>query len=105
MSKFKHDVGDGELEGLIEFEDGLRGASVAQDIKPFLQEAKEEREIGFNRKTHYRKFASIPDVVSIEIMEKWGINIHNPETIKDKSEMNKFKTIIKQHYPYLLVSS
>ncbi len=103
--KFKHDAMGGALSGIIGFEDTKVHKSVAQDIKPILDEVKEDRAAGFNRKANYRKFASIPDVVAIEIATKYGINIHNDETIKDKSEMKKFKNIIIREYPYLLVST
>ena len=103
--KFKHNAMGGTLSGIIGFEDTKVHRSVAQDIKPILDEVKEDRAAGFNRKANYRKFASIPDVVAIEIATKYGINIHNDETIKDKSEMKKFKNIIIREYPYLLVST
>jgi hypothetical protein len=105
MSTFNHKTLDGDLEGTIEFEDGLRGYSVAQNIKPFLQEAADEKAMGFNKKTHYRKFASIPDVVAIEILDNHGINIHDPEVTRDKWEMKKFKDIVIREYPYLIVST
>jgi len=103
--KFKHDAADGALSGIIGFEDTKTHRRVSQDIKPILDEVKEERAAGFNRKANYRKFASIPDVVAIEIATKYGINIHNDETIRDQSEMKKFRNIIIREYPYLLVST
>jgi len=105
MARFKHSTDLGDVEGKIEFEDGMRGWSVTQNIDPFLKDAKEQRDIGFNKKTHYRKFASIPDVVAIEVMTNHGINIHDPEVIRDKWEMKKFKNIIIKEYPYLVVST
>lgn len=106
MSKFKH-TAEGGLEGQIEFNPmgGRQGWQVKQDIRPFIQEAKDDREIGFNKKSHYRKFATIPDVVAIEIANKYGVNIHDPSTKNDQHKMQKFKKIIIQDYPYLLVSS
>jgi len=105
MSKFKHSTDLGDVKGNIEFEDGMRGWSVTQDITPYLKDAKEQRDIGFDKKIHYRKFASIPDVVAIEVMNKYGINIHDPEVAGDKWEMKKFKDIIIKEYPYLVVST
>jgi len=105
--KFKHKEVTGGLEGQIEFNQmgGLSGWEAAQDITPFLEQAKMEKEIGFNKKTHYRKFATIPDVVAIEIATKYGVNIHDPKTNGDKDVMKKFKKIIIEDYPHLLVST
>ena len=52
--------------------------------------------------TGYRKFATIPDIVAIEVNEKYGINIHDPIQSSDSACMNKFKKIIKENYAYLL---
>ena len=107
MPKFKHTEWTGGLEGQIEYNPtgGRQGWQVKQDIQPFIEDAKRHREQGFSRKSHYRKFASIPDVVAIEIATKYGVNIHDPATSSDKDLMKKFKKIIIEDYPYLLVSS
>jgi len=107
MPKFKHTEWTGGLEGQIEYNPmgGRQGWQVKQDIQPFIDDAKNHREQGFNKKSHYRKFASIPDVVAIEIATKYGVNIHDPATASDKDLMKKFKKIIIEDYPYLLVSS
>ena len=75
---------------------------IYQDEKPFLEQAKLEREQQQKADVGYKKFATIPDIVAIEIKEKHGIDIHAPETIGDKTEMAKFMVIVKQEYPYLL---
>ena len=82
--------------------DGIRW-QIYQDEKPFLQQAKEDREAS-KRKTPngYKKFATIPDIVAIDIAENYGIDIHNPETLHDKDKMAKFKQIVATHYKYLL---
>jgi len=103
--KFKHSAVDSALDGMISFEDTKTYTKIAQDITPFLDEVKRDRDAGFNKKASYRKFASIPDVVAIEIANNYGINIHDQHTAKDQSLMKKFKKIIMQDYPYLLVSS
>jgi len=102
--KFKHSSGNA-LSGVIGFDDTKTHTRVSQNIDPILKEVKEDRDAGFNRKANYRKFASIPDVVAIEILNKYGINIHDPAVVKDKWEMKKFKNIIIKEYPYLIVST
>ena len=74
-----------------------------QDEKPFIEAAKREREQSkYGGTNGYKKFATIPDIVAIEIAEKYGINIHDPETLHDKDKMNKFRYIISTHYKYLM---
>jgi len=108
MAKWK--VGDktnpGSLQGTFEYESGsATGESiwtVQQDEKPFLEQAKADRELGNKKDVGYKKFATIPDIVAIDILNKYGIDIHNPATMQDKTIMNRFKQIIKSEYAYLL---
>tara|TARA_R110000822_G_scaffold4672_1_gene20158 strand:- start:3085 stop:3417 length:333 start_codon:yes stop_codon:yes gene_type:complete len=108
MAKWK--VGDkmspGSLKGTFEYSSGAaKGDStwvVEQDEKPFLEKAKQERDNGQRKDIGYKKFATIPDIVAIDILSKYGIDIHKPETMQDKTLMTKFKNIIKSEYAYLL---
>lgn len=98
--------GAGSLQGQFEYESGaVTGESrwqIYQDEKPFLEQAKMERDAGHKTDTGYRKFATIPDIVAIEIMQKHGIDIHDPNTMQDRALMNKFRQIVKLEYPALL---
>ena len=108
MAKWK--VGDKQspfgLKGTFEYESGAaKGSStwaVEQDEKPFLEAAKLDRDRGQRADIGYRKFATIPDIVAIDILHKYGIDIHDPNTMQDPAQMNKFKNIIKSEYKYLL---
>lgn len=95
-AKFEYD--SGQVTGDSNFE-------IYQDEKPFLDEVKRNIDNG-TRKTHmnHRKFATIPDIVSIEIKEKYGIDIHDPLFMNDKDKMIKFKQIVMTDYPYLVVN-
>ena len=53
----------------------------------------------------YRSFAIIPDIVSIEILVKYGIDIHAPEFMHQKDLVRKVKNIIQTDYPLLLTSN
>lgn len=79
---------------------------VTQDVDPFLRQAAQERELvrdgQIDNKKGYQKFATIPDIVAIDINEKYGIDIHDPETMQDRAKMARFMIIVKQEYPYLL---
>ncbi len=108
MAKWK--VGDktnpGSLQGTFEYEAGsATGESVwtvQQDEKPFIEQAKRDRDAGQSSKAGYKKFATIPDIVAIDILNKYGIDIHDPNTMQDQTKMTRFKNIIKSEYKYLL---
>jgi len=108
MAKWK--VGDkmnpGSLQGTFEYESGKATGesiwSVQQDEKPFIEQAKLDREAGAKKGAGYKKFATIPDIVAIDILNKYGIDIHDPNTMQDREKMTKFKNIIKAEYKYLL---
>ncbi len=95
----------GTLQGAIEYTGDRAGEShwqVYQDEKPFIEQAKIDRETMTRKDLGYKKFATIPDIVAIEVNEKWGIDIHDPIQSSDSTVMNKFKKIIKENYAYLL---
>ena len=96
----------GSMRGGFEYESGShKGDSfwqIYQDEKPFVDQAKVDREVMNRLDTGFKKFATIPDIVAIEIMTNHGIDIHNPDHSGDSATMAKFKKIIKQDYPYLL---
>ena len=95
----------GTLQGAIEYTGDRAGESrfqIYQDEKPFLEQAKREREQTKKRDVGYKKFATIPDIVAIEVKEKWNIDIHDPIQSGDSAVMSKFKKIIKENYAYLL---
>ena len=79
---------------------------ITQDVNPYLKQAAQDRELvrdgQITNNRGYQKFATIPDIVAIEIKEKHGIDIHQPETMADRDKMAKFMLIVKQEYPYLL---
>ena len=95
----------GTLQGAIEYTGDRAGEShwkIYQDEKPFLEQAKIDRELARYNKSAYKKFATIPDIVAIEVNEKYGIDIHNPIHSSDTAMMTRFKKIIKENYAYLL---
>ena len=95
----------GTLQGAIEYTGDRAGESrwqIYQDERPFIEQAKMEREQTKKRDIGYKKFATIPDIVAIEVKEKWNIDIHDPIQSGDSTVMNRFKKIIKENYAYLL---
>ena len=76
---------------------------IYQDEKPFIEQAKMDRE-ATKKKTDkgYKKFATIPDIVAIEVSQKYGIDVHDPDFMQDVDKKAKFMTIIRTEYPHLL---
>ena len=99
----------GSIAGGFQYESGkATGESnwqIYQDEKPFIEQAKRDREQTLRQtdKKH-RKFATIPDIVAIEVMSKYDIDIHNAEHSSCPWTMKRFKQIIMQDYPHLVVN-
>lgn len=91
------------MKGTIDYDQHGSSWTIEQDEKPFIEQAKLDRELmGTNPIDGMRKFATIPDIVAIEINEKYGIDLHAPETVMDRDKMNRFKQIVRQEYAHLL---
>lgn len=89
------------LKGKIQYEGSDYNWGIQQDINPYLKQAEEDRQLGDGNK-HYTKMYSIPEIVAIEIKEKWGIDVFSPEFMHDKEMKAKVHVIVQQHYPKLL---
>ena len=95
------------IKGTIDYnKDGTSEWQMYQDEKPFLEKAKLDRDLmasGLNKKDlGFKKFATVPDIVAIEIKNKWGIDLHDSTTMHDKDKMAKFMAIFKQNYSHLM---
>jgi hypothetical protein len=95
------------VTGTFEYESGATGGestwSMTQDVRPFLEAAKYDRETQKKDKVNgMQKFATVPDVVAIDIKQKWGLDLHDPAFMQDKDSLARLMLIIRQDYPYLL---
>ena len=77
---------------------------LSQDINAYREYAKESRDLYevAKAKSHYRSFAIIPDIVAIDILTKYQIDINASDFMGDKAQVNKLKKIIISEYPDLL---
>lgn len=77
---------------------------LTQDISAYKQYAKEQRETqqAGGDTSHYRSFAVIPDIVAIDILTKYGIDLHANDFLTDPAQVRKVKEIVKKDYPELL---
>ena len=76
-----------------------------QDIIAYRQYAKDSRDLYENKSeagNKYRSFAIIPDIVAIDILTKYRIDIHAADFMGDQQKVNKLKQIIISEYPDLL---
>lgn len=78
---------------------------VDQDSRPFLEAAKRERDLveKFGHKdTGYRKACTIPDIVAIDLLYKYKIDIHSPDFMHDPAAIRKVIGIMKTDYAHLM---
>jgi hypothetical protein len=81
---------------------------VKQDVQQYKDQVKLERdkEQYFGKTNQgYRKMATIPDIVALEILQNHKINLHDPLFMNDKNNMKKLKTILIMEYPDLLINT
>jgi hypothetical protein len=78
-----------------------------QDVSAYKDYAKESRDADelVSSKRQYRSFAIIPDVVAIDILTKYHLDVHSPELMSDPAQMRRLKNIIMTDYPLLLTSN
>lgn len=95
---------DNTLAGQIDYTDNESRWQIYQDEKPYLEEVKREKE-NQNKRSHFRKFATIPDIVAIEILDKYGLDVHDPSFLHDRDRIAKLKQIITQDYKHLIVNT
>lgn len=92
------------LQGTIDYTDTESRWQIKQDEKPFLEEVQREKD-NQKKNSHLRKFATIPDIVAIEILEKYGLDVHSTQFMSDVDGLKKLKQIILQDYKHLVVNS
>lgn len=78
-----------------------------QDISAYVDYASASRaqanSLFQNQKTNYRSFAIIPDIVAVDIMTKFGIDVHAKDN--GQSELQKIRKIVIDNYPALLTGN
>jgi hypothetical protein len=96
-SEFNYQTGDRDGEAVWRFE---------QDERPFLEQAAREREMGYlDNNSKMKKFATIPEIVAIDIKLKHGIDIHEPDFLHDDEKKAKFFSIIQNDYSHLVINN
>jgi len=78
-----------------------------QDIQAYKDYAKQQREMDSfaHNGRQYRSFAIIPDIVAIDILNKYGLDIHSPEFMSNPADLRRLRQIIDTDYPLLKTSN
>ena len=78
-----------------------------QDVGAYIDYAKQQRdldEVSYNGR-QYRSFAIIPDIVAIDILAKYKLDIHAQDFMSHPANLRKLKQIIMSDYPLLQTSN
>jgi len=104
MAKFTHSSLTGDLTGQM-VTDNTGGSvwRVEGNISDTIQDIKKEREAGRNKKSHYQKMCSIPNVIVLELNTKYNLDILDPEFMSDPAKKKRLVYLLKTEYPDLLV--
>ena len=80
---------------------------LVQDVSAYKDYAAQQRELDSisHSGRQYRSFAIIPDIVAIDILTKYGIDVHSPNFMSDPAAMRRLKQIIDSDYPALKTSN
>jgi hypothetical protein len=80
------------------------GFQFEQDIQGYLDYAHKTRVANQGvAGVNMRSFCIVPDIVAVDILTKYGLDIHDPEM--DQQGFTKFKEIVKREYPRLLTNN
>lgn len=79
-----------------------------QNVEAYKDYAKQSRDadsvLGDNGR-QYRSFAILPDIVCIDILTKYGLDIHAQDFMSHPANLRKLKQIIDSDYPLLKTSN
>jgi hypothetical protein len=78
-----------------------------QDVQAYKDYAAQQRLL--DEESHsarqYRSYAILPDIVCIDILTKYGMDIHSPDFMNHPANLTKLRKIIDQDYPMLKTST
>jgi hypothetical protein len=84
-----------------------RDFQLEQDVSGYKEYAEQSRQadadVTSNRS--YRSSFVMPDIVAVEILTKYGLNIHAPEFMEDPNNYRRLKRIVLADYPHLMTSN
>ena len=104
--KFNYTAGENQMKATFDLNTGDN--YVEQNIDNYKLAAALEREKqeyhGLN-KSHYRKLATVPDIVAMKILTDHGLDLHDPNFSSDPNNFTRLKKILMSEYRDLLVNT
>ena len=78
-----------------------------QNVGAYKDYAKQSRDADelASSKRQYRSFAILPDIVCIDILTKYGLDVHAQDFMSHPANLRKLKQIIDSDYPLLKTSN
>ena len=80
-----------------------------QDVTYYNEYAKRARDASDQqsvlKRPSIRPVCVIPDIVAIDILTKYGIDVHSPDFMNDTGGKRRLMSIIRTEYPNLLMSN
>jgi len=76
-----------------------------QAYKDYAEQSRKVDESITRNGRQYRPFAIIPDIVAIDILTKYGLDIHADDFMSNPINLRKLKNIIMTDYPLLQTSN
>jgi len=91
----------------VKLRDDSKNFLLEQDISAYKKYAEDSRKLDelAPSKRQYRSLFIIPDIVAVDILTKYGIDIHAPEFMSDQAQVKRVKNIVMSEYPQLLTSN
>jgi len=78
-----------------------------QNISAYKDYAEELRKVDetISSKRAYRSYAILPDIVCIDILTKYGLDVHAQDFMDNPANLTKLRRIIDSEYPLLKTSN
>jgi len=78
-----------------------------QNVEAYKAYAEHSRKVDETLPTQrqYRSFAILPDIVCIDILTKYGLDVHSQDFMNHPANLRKLKRIIETEYPMLKTSN
>jgi hypothetical protein len=78
-----------------------------QDVSAYKEYAAQQRLLDTQAHSarQYRSYAILPDIVCIDILTKYGLDVHAPDFMDNPANLRKLKQIIDSDYALLKTSN
>ena len=105
--KFNYTGGENTMKAKFDLETGED--YVEQDVTNYLEAAKLDRDrqayFGLQNKTGYRKLATIPDIVALQLLTEHKLDLHDPDFMRNPANMKRLKYVLATEYRDLIINT